>query len=232
MHARRWWLNLLLTLPLVGCGGAPSPAPNALSKPAKLVIAELPVKLTVNQRSTTQIPGSDGELLITVDDVTRGQTMVSIVRTGAATLMGPVSMKDGDSKNLQIDGTVYTLQLTQLNNELVGEDTASFSIDSPTDNPTSESEKIERLIRYVHAMEGAVFIRNGEEHTPKEAAEHLRTKLNAGGGDLQTARDFIEQIASRSSLTGEVYQIRTAEGRTMPAEDVLREQLAQMEGEE
>ena len=40
-----------------------------------------------------------------------------------------------------------------------------------------EKKKIEFLISSVENLKGAKFIRNGTEHDGKEAAEHLRMKL-------------------------------------------------------
>ncbi|WP_442481290.1 DUF5329 family protein [Aeoliella sp. SH292] len=220
---------VLIAIAWMGCSRSSTPVSQLPSKSKSLAIAGLPVQLTVNQRSTTEIPGSGGKLSVTVDDVTRGQTMVSIVRTGDAPLLGPASMKQGDIQEFQIDGVRYTLQLTQLNNALVGEDTAALTFDTSSGKTLSDSDKIELLIQHVHAMEGAVFIRNGTQHTPREAAEHMREKWNAAGDKLKSASDFIEHVASRSSLTGEVYQIRTADGRTTPAGEMLRDHLAAIE---
>jgi hypothetical protein len=225
----RIFILVLISIAVFGCRRSSTLVSKTPSKSKSLAIAGLPVYLTVNQRSTTEIPGSDGNLSVTVDDVTRGQTMVSIVRTGAAPLLGPVSMKQGDMQELDVDGVRYTLQLTKLNNTLVGEDTASLTLDTSTGKTLSESEKIDQLIQHVQAMEGAVFIRNGAEHTATEAAEHLRKKSNAAGDDLKNATDFIEKIASQSSITGEVYQIRSADGRTTPAGEILRAHLAAIE---
>ena len=81
------------------------------------------------------------------------------------------------------------------------------------------------LISAVESLSGAVFIRNGSEHTPREAAEHLRRKLDASNGAIRTAEDFIQQIATGSSISGEEYQIRFTDGRSVPAHEYLREEL-------
>lgn len=93
----------------------------------------------------------------------------------------------------------------------------------------SEPEKIDRLIAFVGGLQGAVFIRNGDEHTAPEAARHLQTKREKAGNRVRTADDFIRLCASHSYLSGEAYLIRFPDGRTRTAEDVLREQLARLE---
>ena len=42
---------------------------------------------------------------------------------------------------------------------------------------TIEQKKIDFLISSVETLKGATFIRNGTEHTGKEAADHLRMIL-------------------------------------------------------
>jgi len=79
------------------------------------------------------------------------------------------------------------------------------------------------------ADSGVVFIRNGTEHTAAQAADHLRTKRKAAGKKIKTARDFIEQLATRSSLSGKPYLIRTGDGRETPAGSWLAERLRTLE---
>ncbi|HJW72171.1 MAG TPA: DUF5329 family protein, partial [Geothrix sp.] len=47
--------------------------------------------------------------------------------------------------------------------------------------PATEAQKIEALIQGVASLQGAAFIRNGSEHTPREAADHLRLKWKNAG---------------------------------------------------
>ena len=89
----------------------------------------------------------------------------------------------------------------------------------------SEGQKIERLLAYVGSLQGVTFIRNGAEHTPAEAMEHMKLKRQKAGDRVKTAEDFIKYCASYSTLTGEAYLVRYADGRTRTAEDVLREEL-------
>ena len=88
-----------------------------------------------------------------------------------------------------------------------------------------EKEKIHYLINSVEKMEGAVFIRNGSEHTGAEAADHLRMKLERAGDQVKTVDDFIERCASRSSVSGKPYRIKFKNGKRIKAEDYFREKL-------
>lgn len=53
-----------------------------------------------------------------------------------------------------------------------------------------------------------VFIRNGREHAASAAKEHLQTKRKRGRRHFDSADEFIERLASRSSLSGKDYSIR------------------------
>ena len=85
--------------------------------------------------------------------------------------------------------------------------------------------KIDFLISSVENLNGAKFIRNNSEYSGKEAAEHLRMKLNNVGNKVQTAEDFIRLCASKSYISGKPYMIRTSDGKTIKSEDYFREKL-------
>jgi hypothetical protein len=59
------------------------------------------------------------------------------------------------------------------------------------------------------------FIRNGSEYSPADARAHLQQKLDyLEGRDLvNSAEDFIERAASKSSMSGKPYQVRCADGQ-------------------
>lgn len=93
----------------------------------------------------------------------------------------------------------------------------------------SEEQKIVHLICFVANLKGATFIRNGDEHKPKQAADHLAMKREKAGSRIKTAKEFIDKVATRSSLTGEVYMIRFANGKSFPAQMVLQSELKKLE---
>lgn len=219
---------VMLAVAVAGCFQRGSSSPESVaSVPLSPRIEGLPVSLRVKQRSTTEVPGAANELSLTADDITRGQVMVSLVRKRAP-LLGPISMTQGDEASFRFGEVNYRLRLTELNNSLVGEDFATFEISEGGANLLSESRKIDELIKAVESLPGAVFLRNGVEHSAGEAAKHLALKLEAANGAIKTAEQFIEQIASRSSTTGDAYQIRFDDGRTVNAGDYLREELARL----
>jgi hypothetical protein len=87
-----------------------------------------------------------------------------------------------------------------------------------------EKKKIEFLISSVENLKGAKFIRNGSEHNGKEAAKHLRMKLQ-NVLVVQTADDFIRLCASKSSISGKPYMIRLTDRKTIKSEEYFREKL-------
>jgi hypothetical protein len=88
-----------------------------------------------------------------------------------------------------------------------------------------EAAKIDSLISAVETLEGAKFLRNGREYNARAAADHLRLKLRTAADRVKTADDFIRLCGSQSSLSGEKYRIRFADGRTVNAEIFFRKKL-------
>ena len=77
--------------------------------------------------------------------------------------------------------------------------------------PEAEQAKIDWLLAEVGNSK-AVFIRNGKEYDAWRAVSHLKSKLFLAGKRVQTVREFIVGVASRSSETGKPYEIRLADG--------------------
>lgn len=95
--------------------------------------------------------------------------------------------------------------------------------------PLTDGQKIDHLISYVRNLKGATFIRNGSEHTAAAAADHLQMKREKAGSRITTARDFIDKIATKSSMSGELYRIRFANGKEFPCYMVLLNELKKLE---
>jgi hypothetical protein len=92
----------------------------------------------------------------------------------------------------------------------------------------SERAKIDRLLDTVRTS-GIVFIRNGSEYDAMKAAEHLQTKLDAAGSEVKTATDFIDKLATKSSMSGEPYTVRLKDGSEMLSRDWLVARLKEIE---
>jgi hypothetical protein len=241
MVGQRWCIRAVAVLFIVwiGCTPPATSPPRAAktAAPKPQALSNLPIRLAVHQRSTTVVPGSNGALRLTTLDITRGQVIVSLVNKQGEAELAATSLKPGDSVSFDLGTETFQFTLTELNNSLVGDDTATFTISTGTNalpgggstKTMTEAEKIERFLAEIESAKGDVFIRNGVEYSAKDAADHLRTKLNAAGDRIETAEQFIQHVASASSLTGELYRVRLANGTEVLAADYLREKLAQLE---
>ena len=89
-----------------------------------------------------------------------------------------------------------------------------------------EQAKIERLIAAVQHLEDATFIRNGCSYSAATAVRFLRGKWQARRGKVLSAEDFIDQVASCSSTTGQPYYIRFSDGRQLPSARFFRSCLS------
>jgi hypothetical protein len=90
----------------------------------------------------------------------------------------------------------------------------------------SLQQTIDYLLDYV-AKSDATFIRNGQSHTPAEAAAHIKAKYEHFKSEIKTPEDFIRLSASKSLLTGEPYLVRTRDGKEMHLDAWLTEALKQ-----
>ena len=95
--------------------------------------------------------------------------------------------------------------------------------------PPLEQVRIDKLIRHVEVQKGMKFIRNGTEYSCEEAARFLRGKMDSMGAEVTSARDFIERIASRSSMSGKPYHVRFSDGRMIPSAQFLGDELKRLE---
>lgn len=94
---------------------------------------------------------------------------------------------------------------------------------------TAEQARIDRLIDYVETRKGVVFMRNGTDYSSEEAAKFMRGKMKMMGGDVTTAQQFIDQIASKSSTTGQAYLVRFNDGKTQTVAKFLGDELARID---
>jgi hypothetical protein len=88
--------------------------------------------------------------------------------------------------------------------------------------PEVEHARIESAIVRVEKS-GLIFIRNGSEYPSAQGAKHLRDKLMLAGSSVKTFDEFVEKIASKSSITGRPYMVKFPDGRTEEVAKWLRE---------
>lgn len=93
----------------------------------------------------------------------------------------------------------------------------------------AEQARIDRLIEFVQSRKDVKFVRNGSDYSCEDAAKFMRGKLKAMGEHVTSAQQFVDQIASKSSTTGQPYMIRFADGKTIPSAIFLGEELKRMD---
>ncbi|USE36108.1 DUF5329 domain-containing protein [Endozoicomonas sp. SCSIO W0465] len=88
----------------------------------------------------------------------------------------------------------------------------------------SVSSEIDHLIAYVSAS-GCSFIRNDSSHPASEAVEHMTKKYRYFSKRINSAEEFIEFSASKSTLSGEPYWIKCPGTKEQQSREWLLEEL-------
>ncbi len=96
------------------------------------------------------------------------------------------------------------------------------------EKPTTETEKIEALIKHVAGLADAKFVRNGTEYDAPTAAKFLRRKWESQKDEIKTAQEFIDKAASESSTSGKPYLIRFKDGTETKSGEYLKAQLKKL----
>jgi hypothetical protein len=90
-----------------------------------------------------------------------------------------------------------------------------------TQAPT-ERERIDAALARMDKSD-LVFIRNDSEYTGKAAADHMRSKLKQAGESVKTFDDFVDKVATKSSMSGKPYLVKYKDGSTTELAKWLRE---------
>lgn len=87
------------------------------------------------------------------------------------------------------------------------------------------AQEIKSLLDFVEHSE-CLFVRNGSEYPGSRARAHLEKKLNylEGKNMIGSAEDFIDLAATKSSMSGTLYEVRCPAG-VQPASLWLKTEL-------
>lgn len=88
----------------------------------------------------------------------------------------------------------------------------------------NQVQEIELLISAV-SESGCTFHRNGFSYSSERAAKHLQMKYSRGKKYVVTTQDFIDVLASKSSVTGKPYTITCKDNETETVRDWLLKKL-------
>jgi hypothetical protein len=171
------------------------------------------------QRHEADVPGSGGRVRVGVGDIVLGRMDLTVAFKDG-TVLARRSVLKGDRVPFYVGGSRYEVAVADVEGALVGDDAALLEFTAVR----SGKADIEALLKTIERS-GLTFIRNDREHTAAEAADHMRRKLRAAKGRVGTAEQFIEHIATGSSMTGRPYLVRLESGETVELRDWLRAKL-------
>jgi hypothetical protein len=64
-------------------------------------------------------------------------------------------------------------------------------------------KRIKDMLDFFASKAYLTFVRNGKEHKADRAVSHMMAKLGRANDKLSTCEEFIEHVASESSIRGE-----------------------------
>jgi hypothetical protein len=85
------------------------------------------------------------------------------------------------------------------------------------------TREIDHLLGFIEES-GCTFVRNGDAHDSVEARKHIEKKYDYAGRWIETAEQFVEYTATRSSISGERYVVNCG-GYEQPSAEWLLSEL-------
>lgn len=219
-------LNAAATIEIEAKLGAASTVFHFAVVPTKLDIAAEGAPLVLLQRRSATVPGSSDWLRVHIDDITMGSTLLHVTSADGATVIAPQQLYERDFVELTLADGRYVLVVDKLVNLLVGDDRAELRI---RPQQGFVPDRIGQLIRATGNSEDT-FVREGKDYTGAEARQLLVAKLHSHRGPAVTLDEFVDQLASRSSKTGQQYEVRRRDGGTVTMQQWLRAKLREIEG--
>ncbi len=120
------WITLAF---LSGCGRTEQAS---APEPAASIVLDAPVELIVPQSSTNPLPGSNGTVFITLDDITGGQVMTTLLLQNGTQIVATRSVLPNDVVAFTVNHHAYKIKLIRLTNILMGRDSALFKLSPAT----------------------------------------------------------------------------------------------------
>lgn len=114
----------------------PLPPPSQAPVKPVLTLPRDPLQVTIVQRGSKSIQGSNETVDVRVGDVTAGQVLVEVLPPSGPPFVDTISMKPGDVVKFQVADKAYHLTLVKLQNFLFGDDIAVFEVS--TKPPSAE----------------------------------------------------------------------------------------------
>jgi len=102
-------------------------------------------------------------------------------------------------------------------------------VNSARADEAAEKKKIESLIKHIEEQKDAKFVRNGRENDAKTWAGYMKVKWRRAESEVKTAKEFIEQCASKSEVSGKPYMIKFKDGKEQKMGEYLTAELKKIE---
>jgi ATP-dependent DNA helicase Rep len=99
-----------------------------------------------------------------------------------------------------------------------------FSQAPRADVPDAQLAEVEHLIEYLENSD-CEMVRNGRSYSGQEGARHVRRKYNHFQGDISSTEEFIERSASRSTMSGNYYEVHCPGQAPVKSQDWLLKEL-------
>jgi len=92
--------------------------------------------------------------------------------------------------------------------------------------PVTTQSEINTLLQTLQTS-GCQFNRNGSWYTATEARDHMNRKVEyvENHGGFKSTEDFIGVVATKSSMSGQAYQVRCSQGAAMPSAQWMAQTL-------
>jgi hypothetical protein len=97
------------------------------------------IEVKINQRGSKSVPIVKGEIRLALDDISRGQVMLSVRNGEGDELLERKSVKQGDVHSFKFDGQDVYVRVAELQNYLIGEDYGVFELSGS--DPRVETER-------------------------------------------------------------------------------------------
>jgi hypothetical protein len=191
--------------------------------PARLDLADGKAALLVDQRGSAAVPGSREWLWVRLGDITMGRVALEVTNAGGGTLVEKRHVHERDFVEFTLAEARYVLTIDKLVNRLVGQDCAELTV-----RPAAGfvPDRIGQLLRAVEASQDT-FVRDGSEFDGAAAAQFLLVRVSAPARRKITVDEFVDDVASKSSQTGEAYMVKKRDGTLVTMQQWLRAELQQ-----
>ena len=90
-------------------------------KPLSFKLPDEPVELTVLQRRSKPIPGSENRISLRLGDITAGQVILSVRSDEDEVLLDDTSVKPGEATKFAVADKAFYIRLRELTNVLLGD---------------------------------------------------------------------------------------------------------------